>query len=59
MSKVIPSVVTDWEVGRESKNGCVIFKGELGRDKIIVSVLEIFSESELLANHLVNSVMQL
>ena len=31
----------------------------MGRDKIIVSDVEIFSDSELLENHLVNSVMQL
>ena len=41
------SVVIDSEVGRDSKKGRVIDRGELGLENIIVSVLVIFKEREL------------
>ena len=59
LSKVIHSVVTDSEIGRERKKGWDIVKGEEDLDKIMVLVLAIFNDNELVENHVINSVMQL
>ena len=59
LSKVIPNIVTDSEIGRERKKGWDIVKGEEDLDKIIVLVLDIFNDNELVENHVINSVMQL